>query len=680
MPVPEARHTHRTTQAHASAVWAAEAMLLWRYVVRTRAIIFWLLAAVVWPIAYLTLLNGGGATPLAIILALAALPLGPILWALFGARLSMVKGWELGAAWPAPRSARSLGVSLVLVGWALIGTLTTMAAALWGVEPGFWHPISFVTLSLLQGLGMLLPSIILWTAVGFAIGHRTRGIFRSILPPLAPIAMMFGYTLGQKVVQSGGGAVWGLVSTSAAAWFSSVDAFGIGPWADVFHLGVLVMVVAAIFVLALSALSAYGRQFAAGLLAVACIVAEVGLMQSVGQNAAVIQPASIPAARAYGSGAKSPVRVSDAHISLSLLHPPFLSATAALDFTAQQRLQELRFFMTSSLGIQWVEFDGRRVRFSRTADGWVTVRMPSALTAGLHGELRVAYAGAPYIMAFGADGGGVTEFVSAEGWSLPPGTWYPLLGKSQDSTRFALDLQAPAGYLSVTPYGVIRGSTGVRPLTGTGRSMEIVGGHVAEVADLGGVPVYAAADQIGAARSISTEALPFSSPSALASCISGILRPRPSLRLVWTSVFAGGLWPGAKPWQSGEEFEFGPGVRGGLGMQDLGGNISGAYYNNFAFTYPQAVYSLWLSGGQSAALPSPNQPQGTAALEVGGAIFTACGSPYTNGFMGPDQISKEISRLPKQALQALAAESRAAYVAGKLTVARVQQLAQAAQR
>lgn len=675
MRVPESSRTGHRMSRRALSVALSEARLLGRYVLRTRAVIFWLLAAVAWPVAYVTALGGGGTTPLAAILDLCALPLGPILWSLFGARLSAVQGRELSGAWPAPRGTRSLGAGLMLIAWALLGSATTLASALWGVEPGFWQPPAFALTSLLQGIGMLIPSILLWTAVGFAIGHRTRGIFRSILPPLAPIAMMLGYTFGQDLAQYGRGPLFRLVTTSAAGWFNGVDAFGVGPWAAVFGQAVWVMVAAALCVLALAALSAYGRQAIAGGIAIVCAVTGAGLMGRIGQSAAVIQPHRVSAAAVFWHAAKSPVRVTDMSIALSLRHPPELTATASLAFTVERHLSHLRFFLPTTLHVRTIELDGKSARYARAADGWVTVPMGALRTAGQRGTLAVAYSGAPYILA-STGYGGLVEFVSAEGWSLPPGTWYPLLGRPQGGTRFRLRLLAPPGYLSVTPYGVIRGSTGARALTGTGESLQIVGGHLAPLAALGGIQVYAAADQLQGARGVLDQpnGPGQATDRAVAACIGQILRPKPSGAMVWAVSVDGALPPDASPWQAAS-YAMPPGISGGLGMSGLGGNAPFEYDNSFLSYYPSEEFALWLSDGRSTALP-----QAGAALQLGSALFTACGSPYTDGFVTLDGVGTEISRLPRPALRAVAEQALRAYAEGRLTERYLSRLVQAERR
>ncbi len=651
------------------AIWAAEARLLLRYALRTRAGIYWLLGAVAWPLAYVALLGNADSSPLSLVLSLCTIPVGPLLWALFGARMSGAQGRELSAAWPAPRGRRALGASLALLALALLGSLTTLMSALLGAEAGFWHPFSYALLSLAQGLAMALPTILLWTAVGFAIGQRTRGVFRSILPLLAPIGMTLGYEIGQHLAQAAGSSpLLRLVSTSAAGWFPGVDAFGVGPWASIFAEGAWTMGLAAAALLAIAALSAYGRQITAGVLAVASVLGGVGLVAEIGRADAVIRPYRSPAAAAYESGAKSPARVTALSIVLSLEHPPDLSATATLDFMAQRRLAVLRFYLPPGLAVRSVRIDGAPAHALRAVDGWVTVRLSAALPAGGRASLRVSYSGDPQLLAT-VGGSNLVQFVSGEGWLLPAGTWYPLLGAPQPRTRFRLRLLAPAGYLSVSPYGTVRGSTGARPLQGTGESLQLVGGHLAELADLGEIKVYSAADRIVQARAVlaAPNGGGQATDRAVAACIGRILLPQPRGAMVWAGSFEGMLTPEQAPWQFTPAMQP-AGLSGGMGLAGLS-DPRVEYGNDFFFQFPSGAFANWLSEGRSVVLP-----RSYAALQLGGALFTACGSRYTDGFLVLNSTASGIARLPRPALRDLAAKALAAYAGGQLTEARLAQL------
>jgi hypothetical protein len=103
-----------------SAAVAEEMRLMARCVRRTPAGIFCLAAAAAWPLLYM-IQGNAGTTPLALAVSMAAIPIGPLLWTLFGARLTWVDK-DLPRTWPASRSIRALGTALGLTLWTLLGT------------------------------------------------------------------------------------------------------------------------------------------------------------------------------------------------------------------------------------------------------------------------------------------------------------------------------------------------------------------------------------------------------------------------------------------------------------------------------------------------------------------------------------------------------------------------------
>lgn len=660
-----------------AAAVLAEARLLNRHIIRTPAIFFWLLAAVGWPLSYVALLGNTGTTPLTLALSLSAIPVGPLLYTVFGARLAAAQGREIAPSWPATGGLRALGAGLVLVGWGALGSLAVLACTLWAVEPGFFHPIGFAISSLGLGLGMLVPTTVFWTAIGFALGHRTRGIFRTVLAVLAPIGVTaaVGYEQGYSHMV-GASPLLGFIGLSTAGWFTGqVDAFGLGPFAAVFTWAAWLMAILALFALALSALSAYGRQVVAASLVALSLVGAAGVLEGLGQEPALLpQPLSTPGA-SYRAGAKSPVTVTSMAIDLSLEEAPMLRATTQLQFTVIRPVRRLRFYLVKGLRVGSLRVNGQRAPWRRVGKtGWLDVALRRPLAAGAKGSLFVAYRGNPLLLSTGL-APSLTTFVGAQGWLLAPGTWYPLVGAANAGTRFLLRLQAPSGYLSVTPYGVVDGSTRQgSPITGTGTSISLAGGHLAPYARRGGMMIYVASDELSWAHAAFTSRALLGpntpTPAREAACLSDVLRPTASARMVLTTFGPVVPTSGIRPWQSI------PPVVGATyyGPLALGGGPSWLYESTIEETFGPLTYALWLNGGRTTYTP-----QTGAAGQLGAALVAACsGSQYNNGLPELDQVGARIAALPRSALRAVTRSAYAAYRRGQLTEALLQKLWQAA--
>lgn len=664
-----------SARALARALWA-ETRALAGYARRPRTLVLWLVPALVWPFAAVAFLGQGGATPLHIAFALAANPIGPLLYATVGASLASVRGRELSRAWPAPAPVRAGGAAIVLIGLGLIGALCTLACTLWHVSGAFWVPFSYARISLASGFGLLFATIVFWLAIGFALGMRTRGPWRTVLALLAPaVFLVTGTVIGSGPVTP----PYGFIALSPAAWFTSrVDAFGLGPWGRIYTWVLLGTSILALWALVVAALCAYGRHLGEILLAGALTVAVLLTGLGVGAQAASLTP-NDPFAARYLAGAKSPVTVTRETVSVSVLGAPDLVAVDRLRFLPQRPLSVLRIFLPPALAIRSVSLFERGTdpvtvrRQGKT--GWVRITTKVPLPALRTATLRIAYAGNPLFLP-GTEHANLTTFVSAQGFMLPVGTWYPLLGPAVSGTRWAWSIAAPSGDRILTDFGPLTaGTSGHVSGSGTGAGLTIVGGHLAPVGRVAGVLVEAAADQTALARAaLQDPGLPHplvALPTERA-CLTRLLRPEVHASVIWATIGTPGvapietvLAPDDLPWQG--RVSEGEGENGGIpGLAPIGPSFD--YQAEVFSNFPTTVVSLWLSGGQSSAIP-----QSGALANLGAGLAMACGGFPGNG-VEVEPIQTTIGNLPLAALERL---TRAAYPflqRGTLTEGRLREL------
>jgi|GEM_PF-5378627 len=633
----------------------AEAWLLLRYTLKSpAALVIALVAGLVWPLIDVVFLFQTGTTPLAIALSLASVPIGPILWSIFGSRLAKADKREIPTSWPAPRVWRTLGTAAAIMGLGGAAALLGTGIALIGVEPGFWSPASFAVASLLDGFLMLFATIVLWTAVGVALGSITRGILNVLVPVLAPVAWLMGSAILSARDSASLLMPFLGLSTAAGPGASGLDAYGLGPFGSSYTWAAAVMAAGAVVALALSGLARHGRDSLVAILAILALggtaVSAAGLTRAVPAKASW-------SATAYESGAKSPVTDPSVAISLDLTRAPELHAAARIAFRPQRRLTSLRFFLVPTLRISRVAVDGRRVAWHEGRSGWVSVRLPAPLAEERPASLGVVYGGIPMQIVSGSPFRLSFSFVGGAGWLLPPGMWYPLLGPTNPRTHFRLALKAPPGYLSLTPYGHVRGSTpSGAPLTGVGTTLQVVGGHLGYVTTVGAVRIFAASDQLGPARRAARQA---SSRYAKApSCMADLLRPTPHGTVVWASPTGADLDPHLAPLHTDMS------VAGFLTGSGISGVLPGREsYGDDAVMMGTTQLDLWYGSTRMESAPS------LAAGVLGEGVATACGQILPGYMNEPDgSLAMKISRLPKPGLRELTLRAHGAYEKGDLTI------------
>ena len=269
--------------------------------------------------------------------------------------------------------------------------------------------------------------------------------------------------------------------------------------------------------------------------------------------------------------------------------------------------------------------------------------------------MRVAYSGDPFAPPVHGllDTGEPLSFVSPQGWELPPGTWYPLVGPANDGTHFVLRLKAPPGYLSLTPYGDVRGSTPPgHPIQGTGETLQVVGGHLARVADVGRISIYAAADQLREARQATHGAFAPISP-----CLTGLLTPSPVSTVVWALPEGMVLAPDQAPWLlDGETF---PNYFDGSAIGGSGGATFAYEVDVQDFTDLET--KLWLNDGRRTEVPGIMAGRG-GAFELAASLVRSC-----HAFSPLFDTSSRIPALPAGSRHTVALRARRLYLEGRLT-------------
>ncbi|MCL6596254.1 MAG: hypothetical protein K6V73_08585 [Firmicutes bacterium] len=663
--IPEIR---RLAFAFDAAVAQAGSVL--RQLTRTRALAIWIAYGALWPWLYVAALGNAGATPLYLMLSLAAFPIGPILASLLGASVAARQGAELEAAWPAPAAARCAGLALVLLAASVLSALATAAATLWRVAPSFWSPPGYAQFSLWTGISTLFATFGLWTAVGAAIGARTREPWRTVAAVLVPVAVL---AVAALTTFDPVGLVRFLSLSPPAAWFlDQSGAYGLGP-AFALHGPVLVGTVALLLVaLAVAGMASYGRNALSAVAGWVGAGAVLALTLGQGVWAPPAEPFST-ASYAYRRGTPSPVAVRAVDADLSLLGAPSVVATVRLTIVPRHALSQVRAFLVPAFRVERVAVGGRPARWiRRDRAGWLTFLPARRLLPAHAVDVSVTYEAIHGLLVDEP-----AAFASTHGWVLPAGTWYPLIGRTTTETRWHLRLHAPAGYLTVTPLGIIRGSTPPgRPVSGRGLSLALLGGHLAPAARVGRLTVYAAADQTSLAlRALrgTLSGVPWRERNT-AACLADVLVPAPTGDIVWATVegsiemVAGRDDP---PWQVRNAVSYVPGPIGmGIG---LGPRFD--YPAELNDNFPQTVVGLWLTGGRRALFPTGNNP--VSVFTAG--VVDACTGWYGNGTM-VTPLSQTIGRLPRPALKVLTADVYKANAAGRLTLTALRQLVERAER
>lgn len=653
----------------------AEAGAVLRQLTRTRALAVWLAVAVVWPLVYVAALGNVGPTPLYLMMSLSAFPIGPILACLVGASVAARKGSEFRMVWPAPAGVRAIGLALVLVPTSAVLALAMTAATLWHVSPAFWAPAGFALFSLWTGAATLFTTYGLWMAVGVAVGARTREPWRTVGAVLVPALVLVIAALTNTFQPVG--LVRFISISPPAAWFlDQSGAFGLGPAAALHGpvlLGTLAMLVVA---LAFAGLASYGRHLLSAL--AGAVGTSIVLVLALGQGlwAAPAEPFGL-AASAYHRRAPSPVAVRSVTIDLSLRQAPDVTGTVQTTVVPTRSVSQLRAFLIPALRLGRVTIGGVPTKWERLGRaGWLRLLPTHRLPAGRAVDVIVTYRGRGNLLAIPPENNTPAMFVSGQGWQLPAGTWYPLIGHASPMTEWKLALGAPPGYLTVTPFGTVRGSTrSGHPVTGRGMSVALVGGHLAPAGRVGRLTVFAAADQISLARQTLHGTMPGLTPGErhTASCLANVLVPAPMGRIVWATS-AGSIemvsGPDDPPWQGRNDVQNAL-VDTGMGI-GLGPRFT--YPAEFNENFSQSVIGLWLTDGRRARFPVGNGP----ASVLTGGIVKACTGFYGNGTL-VSPVTTAIGKLPYPALRYVTAGVYRADSKGHLTLTVLKRLLHAAQ-
>jgi hypothetical protein len=479
-----------------------------RYVMRSRIWWIWAAAAVIWPAAYIWLMGGLGSTPVRLGFNLAVIPVGPILYGFIGAQMTDLEGQsrarEILRAWPTQPLVRTLGHAAVLTGMALVSAVTVTLLILVGAPPAFWSSSNWVLAVVTEGIAGVGLTAWLWLTGGFLVGQFVRGIWKPILMTLVPAFLLIGsQILSAALLLHPKAAPWnGMVSALQVAPFSWLagrvsSIWGYGPYEHLFWVMAFWVAVFALFLTALAGRKAFGR--ARSLTLGAVVLGLVAILLGRGLEGALMQTGNIATygrlANSYHRAQPSPVRLVSAAVTADLTTPNQLTASIVWRFVPKRSLRVLRVFLNPALRMREVRLNGRIIRtMAGPSWGWNVLKV--RLSAGVRDTLRIWFQGNPALWGGTVGGPSATAlaFVGSQGWLLPGGDWYPLVGRPT-TIPWHLRLKTAGGTDTATSLGIVRGAGAFVAIAGRANNLSLLGGHLGVLA-FHGLRLVVGADEL----------------------------------------------------------------------------------------------------------------------------------------------------------------------------------------
>lgn len=568
----------------------AEMQILWRYQWRSRTWWIWLAAAGIWPVSYVAFLGGQGTSPLILCLNLTVLPIAPLLYVLLGTRLSEIERggrarW-IGGAWPVRSGVRVAGQVMALLAIGVSGTVLTFLCILWHVDTGFWTSSSWLLYTARNGMGILFLGNLLMLSFGYLWGQWLFSIWKSVMALLIPIlAAVATVAIGPATWWHNGWAP--LFQISPFSWLTDTlsPVWGFGPFeGDVTLIaGWVVFLIIAWWAATWAGIS---RTRLSKTLAGLMVLAVIGISFPLGyglwqETQGITQNQIISWAH---QGPKEPVAITASHISLSMEHGSWISAQGVLNVTSRVALSRIPLFLNPEFHITNVEVNRHSVSWHPARKhGWIWVDHP--IHQGK--EVSVALSWNGRLVLWGEYNSTVSAFASSAGALLSAATWYPLTS-TQENQTWHVHIRTPKDLAAISGYGSLNGTGS---LTGYGRGMNLVLGHLAPV-PFAGALIYAGGDETGQVMQALHRA------TALTRLMRTLGPPYPG-SLVWNSAMeweppfvslSRAAWPHAHS-------EFPYPVAPGMGTA-LGDNTVNQPVFQMASGLPRRLLNLWITGGQ----------------------------------------------------------------------------------
>ncbi len=652
-----------------SRQWWSEILTLARYVLRGRILWFWIAASLVWPTCDVWLLGAKGTSPIILSLNMALIPVGPIVFGLIGGQLTDMlqakRAGEILRAWPTRPWMRTVAVATVLVAMSLLSAFVTNLSTVVGTSSHFWQGSSWATTAWTDGMLVVGLTDLLWLSGGVLLGSWVRGIWKVLVLILAPMAWLIATLVVSDNLAARGASSATLLAPLEIAPFAWIaghvsSIWGYGVYQPLLMDLAVLTLVTGFFLVALAGFKSYGVD--RGLSIVASVLGISMAGAAIGIGGVLLRLGSINSyealAGAYHSGQRSNVKLLRARMTILHMGPNQLDARTTFNVVPETTVSRLKFFLNPALKVTAALVDGRLVSVSRlTITGWQALNV--SLVKNFPVSVEISFEGNPTLQAPAHGSPHAAVFIAANGWLLPGGDWYPLLGTPATAPiPWSLRIEhAPPVLAAVSSLGRLRpGSHGALVASGMANNLSLVGGHLAGLG-YHGVHMYMGADQLTILR----HALyPKNSGATLAVRLGRLvsqLRPQPEGNLIMP------LGSGEPPysrtvdplipemWPQGIQLSFqAPGV---VQTLDNTAAVKGTtvVYNGLG----RHVLNLWMTHGMSSVVPA-----GTVLHHVVSSVLQVV---ETNGRFDPPVLN----HIPQKELPLVLMRIRMLYQRGHLT-------------